>query len=107
MLRGMGRTRPAMVFNGISYRGLALPLGGWGLALGLGLVAVSLVGWIRLRGPALEPARWARAQNSIITLPAREGSRAVSRASWKRSRGKRWVMAGERSTSPSMRTISE
>jgi len=66
VLRGMGRTRPAMVFNLVSYWGLALPIGfwlalrrgwglagiWWGLAFGLGLVAVSLVLWIRARGPA-------------------------------------------------------
>ena len=71
VLRGMGRTRPAMVFNFVSYWVLALPLGAWlgfsrgwglagiwwGLALGLGFVAASLVVWIRLRGPALDPAR--------------------------------------------------
>jgi len=70
ILRGMGRTRPAMVFNLVSYWILALPIGGWlalrrgwglagvwwGLALGLGLVATSLVVWIRVRGPALERA---------------------------------------------------
>jgi len=66
VLRGMGRTRPAMVFNLVSYWVLALPIGTWlalrrgwglagiwwGLALGLGLVAISLVLWIRVRGPA-------------------------------------------------------
>jgi MATE family multidrug resistance protein len=70
VLRGMGRTRPAMVFNLVSYWILALPIGGWlalrrgwglagiwwGLALGLGLVAISLVLWVRARGPALERA---------------------------------------------------
>jgi MATE family multidrug resistance protein len=67
VLRGMGRTRPAMVFNGIGYWIFGLPLGAWlafeagwglagiwwGLALGLGIVASLLVGWIRLRGPAI------------------------------------------------------
>jgi MATE family multidrug resistance protein len=66
ILRGMGRTRPAAVFNAISYWLLGLPLGwwlglhaGWGLAgiwwglcLGLAVVAVLLVLWIRVRGPA-------------------------------------------------------
>jgi MATE family, multidrug efflux pump len=66
ILRGMGRTRPALVFNLVSYWLLALPLGAWlafargwgltgiwwGLAFGLGLVATSLVLWIRARGPA-------------------------------------------------------
>jgi multidrug resistance protein, MATE family len=68
VLRGMGRTRPAMVFNLVSYWGLALPIGSWlalrrgwglagiwwGLACGLGLVAISLVLWIRARGPAVD-----------------------------------------------------
>jgi MATE family, multidrug efflux pump len=68
VLRGMGRTFPAMVFNLVSYWVLALPIGwwlalhrGWGLAgvwwalaLGVGLVAISLVVWIRARGPAAE-----------------------------------------------------
>ncbi len=66
VLRGMGRTRPAMVFNLVSYWILGLPIGSWlalrrgwglagiwwGLACGLGLVAISLVLWIRARGPA-------------------------------------------------------
>jgi MATE family multidrug resistance protein len=68
VLRGMGRTLPAMVFNLVSYWILALPIGywlalhrGWGLAgiwwalaFGVGLVAVSLVIWIRARGPATD-----------------------------------------------------
>ena len=68
VLRGMGRTRPAMVFNLVSYWVLGLPIGswlalrrGWGLAgiwwalaFGVGLVAVSLVLWIRARGPAVD-----------------------------------------------------
>ncbi|MCP4004398.1 MAG: MATE family efflux transporter [bacterium] len=68
VLRGMGRVRPAMVFNLISYWLIGLPLGGylalrtnwglvglwWGLCIGLILVASSLVVWIRLRGPASE-----------------------------------------------------
>jgi MATE family multidrug resistance protein len=70
VLRGMGRTRPAMVFNLVSYWALGLPIGSWlalrrgwglagiwwGLAFGLGLVAVSLVIWIRARGPAVDRA---------------------------------------------------
>lgn len=65
ILRGMGRVRPAMIFNLVSYWCLALPLGAWlafsqgwglagiwwGLVLGLGVVATSLVAWIRVRGP--------------------------------------------------------
>lgn len=68
VLRGMGRTRPAMIFNLVSYWILALPIGAWlglsrghglagiwiGLALGLGVVATLLVGWIRVRGPAVD-----------------------------------------------------
>jgi MATE family multidrug resistance protein len=66
VLRGMGRTRPAALFNAISYWLLGIPLGwwlglqaGWGLAgvwwglcIGLALVASLLVAWIRHRGPA-------------------------------------------------------
>ena len=66
VLRGMGRVRPAMLFNLVSYWCLALPIGSWlafrqgwglaglwwGLVLGLGIVALSLVAWIRFRGPA-------------------------------------------------------
>ena len=65
VLRGMGRTRPAAVFNVLGYWVLGLPLGWWfgvrtgwlgglwwALALGLAIVAVSLVAWIRVRGPS-------------------------------------------------------
>jgi MATE family multidrug resistance protein len=65
VLRGMGRTRPAAVFNVIGYWILGLPLGWWigirqgwlgglwwSLALGLAVVAILLVIWIRLHGPA-------------------------------------------------------
>ncbi|MCA9511862.1 MAG: MATE family efflux transporter [Myxococcota bacterium] len=65
VLRGMGRTTPAAVINGIGYWLLALPIAWvlgvkrdslegiwWGMALGLAVVAVSLVAWIRVRGPA-------------------------------------------------------
>jgi MATE family multidrug resistance protein len=66
ILRGMGRTRPAAVFNLLGYYFFALPLawymtfelglglrGLWfGLAIGLATVALMLVGWIRHRGPA-------------------------------------------------------
>lgn len=66
VLRGMGRTRPAAVFNGIGYWLLGLPLGGWlalradwglagiwwGLCGGLAVVASLLVLWIQRRGPA-------------------------------------------------------
>ena len=66
ILRGMGRTRPAMLFNLVSYWVLGLPIGAWlalrsdwglagiwwGLALGLGLVATMLLVFVRYRGPA-------------------------------------------------------
>jgi MATE family multidrug resistance protein len=65
VLRGMGRTRPAALFNLVGYWLLALPVGGWlalatpaglaglwwGLCFGLALVASSLVAWIARRGP--------------------------------------------------------
>ncbi len=71
ILRGMGRTRPAAVFNLIGYYVLALPAaywlafpGGyglpgmwWGLALGLAVIAAALVLWVWLRGPARVDAR--------------------------------------------------
>jgi len=69
MLRGMGRPMPATIANLAGYWAIALPLGGWlalrtefglrglwaGLCLGLIVVAVSLVLWLRSnppRGPA-------------------------------------------------------
>jgi MATE family multidrug resistance protein len=66
VLRGMGRTRPAAVFNAISYWALGIPLGWWlgvrgdlglagiwwGLCIGLALVSALLVAWIQRRGPA-------------------------------------------------------
>jgi MATE family multidrug resistance protein len=65
VLRGMGRTRPAAWFNFVGYWVLGLPFaawlglsldGGlagiwWGLALGLAVVAISIVVWLRIRGP--------------------------------------------------------
>jgi MATE family multidrug resistance protein len=70
ILRGMGRTRPAAIFNLVSYWCLGLPLGtwlalrgGWGLAgiwwglcFGLAVVATLLVVWVGLRGPAKQGA---------------------------------------------------
>jgi len=66
VLRGLGSTRPAAVFNFVGYYVLALPIGAglaftaglgvaglwWGLAIGLAVVAVFLVWWIGTRGPA-------------------------------------------------------
>ena len=65
ILRGMGRTRPAAVFNLVGYYGLALPLAmwlafprgwglpgiWWGMALGLASVAMMLVAFVWRRGP--------------------------------------------------------
>jgi len=65
ILRGMGRTRPAAVFNLVAYFVLGLPVAywlafergmgvagiWWGLTLGLMAVAVLLVAWIGVRGP--------------------------------------------------------
>lgn len=66
ILRGMGRIRPAYLFNLIGYYALALPLAGWlaftekhglaglwwGLALGLLAIAGALFAWVWFRGPA-------------------------------------------------------
>jgi MATE family multidrug resistance protein len=66
VLRGMGDTRPAAVYNLVGYWLLGLPIGGWlalrggwglagiwwGLALGLAVVAALLVARLRVRGPA-------------------------------------------------------
>jgi MATE family multidrug resistance protein len=66
VLRGMGRTRPAALFNLVSYWLLGIPLGAWlglragwglagiwwGLCIGLAAVAALLVAFIRWRGPA-------------------------------------------------------
>jgi MATE family multidrug resistance protein len=83
-LRGMGRVRPAMVFNLLSYWALGLPLGGWlalwqgwglagiwwGLCIGLATVSLLLVGWIALRGPARDPqARLTRLDRLTRELP--------------------------------------
>lgn len=65
VLRGMGSTRPAAVFNFLAYYVLALPLAGWwaihsggGLkalwwsqCLGLGVSAALIVVWVKVRGP--------------------------------------------------------
>ncbi len=66
VLRGMGRTRPAALFNLVGYYALGLPLAAWlgrperlgligiwwGLALGLAVVAGLSVVWVAFRGPA-------------------------------------------------------
>ncbi|HFE45209.1 MAG TPA: MATE family efflux transporter, partial [Nannocystis exedens] len=66
VLRGMGRTRPAAIFNLVGYYVLGLPLGiwmafelglgvvglWWGLTLALGVIALLLLLWIWRRGPA-------------------------------------------------------
>lgn len=71
VLRGMGRTVPAAVFNFVGYYVLAFPVGGflafrtpvgvagvwWGLFIGLSAVALMLLGWISRRGPARVDAR--------------------------------------------------
>jgi MATE family multidrug resistance protein len=65
MLRGMGRPMPATIANLVGYWAIALPVGGWlalrtdfglrglwaGLCLGLIVVAVSLVAWLRRNAP--------------------------------------------------------
>lgn len=69
VLRGTGDTLPAALFNALAYYGVALPLAAylvlvrgygltaiwWSLALGLALVAGTLVMWVRFRGPATKP----------------------------------------------------
>lgn len=66
ILRGMGRIRPAAVFNLVGYYAIALPLAywlafvaglglaglWWGLAFGLLVIAAALIGWVAVRGPA-------------------------------------------------------
>ena len=66
ILRGMGRTRPAAVFNLLGFYLLGLPVAWylafetgmgiagiwWGLTLGLMVVAALLVAVVSVRGPA-------------------------------------------------------
>lgn len=66
ILRGMGRPRPAALFNLIAYYALGLPIAWWlafehgaglagiwwGLCAGLAVVALALTIWIGYRGPA-------------------------------------------------------
>ncbi len=65
VLRGMGRPRPAAYFNVAGFYMVGLPLavwwahirgGGlpaiwWSICLGLGVVALCFVAWVRFRGP--------------------------------------------------------
>jgi multidrug resistance protein, MATE family len=65
ILRATGDTLPAALFNGLAYYGVALPLAAylvlvagyglpaiwWSMALGLALVAGTLLVWVRVRGP--------------------------------------------------------
>jgi len=66
VLRAIGRTTPTAIANLLGYYALGLPLGyylafsrglglagiWWGVACGLAAVAISLVTWVALRGPA-------------------------------------------------------
>jgi MATE family multidrug resistance protein len=66
VLRGMGRTRILPILHLLSFYGLGLPFAWWlaysrglgvigiwwGLCLGLGVVSITLLGWILVRGPA-------------------------------------------------------
>lgn len=70
VLRGMGQTMPAAVINLVGYWVLALPLAWWmtstlglglfgiwwGIAIGLAIVAVALLAFLRVRGPARSPS---------------------------------------------------
>jgi MATE family multidrug resistance protein len=94
VLRGMGRTRPAAVFNLIAYWLLGLPLGAalglqlgaglagiwWGLCFGLAVVAGLLLFWVRFRGPAQMAAPRAAlgplAPEAVgVPIPARDEQR--------------------------------
>ena len=71
ILRGMGQTRPAALFNLVGYYALGLPLAywlafpmgmgvagiWWGLCLGLAVVAILLLVWVGMKGPAKVDAR--------------------------------------------------
>jgi MATE family multidrug resistance protein len=66
VLRAIGRTTPTAIANLLGYYALGLPLGyylafprgmglagiWWGVACGLAAVAISLVTWVAIRGPA-------------------------------------------------------
>jgi MATE family multidrug resistance protein len=71
VMRGMGSTLPAALFNFVGYYVCALPLAWylvfardlglaglwWGLCAGLAAVAACLVVWVRWRGPAFRAGR--------------------------------------------------
>ncbi len=79
ILRGLGRTRPAVVFNFIAYYVLALPLscwwifvhkgglGGlwWSMCLGLGVVAVLMMLWVWRRWPEDLPQKLTSESSTI------------------------------------------
>ena len=81
MLRGMGRPMPATVMNLLGYWVIALPLGAYlalrtslglrglwtGLCLGLIVVAVGLVLWLRKHQPAPLPNHPFSSNNNVIT----------------------------------------
>jgi MATE family multidrug resistance protein len=92
VLRGMGRTRPAAVFNFVGYYAIALPLADglsraagfglpgiwWGLCFGLAAVAVALIVWVARAGPwSMGPRRRAYRASGA----AGSGERGASTAS--------------------------
>jgi len=88
ILRGMGRTRPAAVFNFVGYYALALPLAAWlafsrdfglvgiwwGLAMALALIAAALVVWIVRRGPKTVRSRLSVASTEALVLAPGHGA---------------------------------
>lgn len=79
VLRGMGRTLPAAVFNLVGYYVLAFPAAAvlafrtpagvagiwWGLCIGLAAVALMLLAWVAVRGPAHVESVVGRAPSSL------------------------------------------
>ena len=108
ILRGMGRTLPAAVINLVGYWILALPIGywatfhlglglrgvWWGLALALALVAVGLVVFVRVAGPARAKAIY----SSAAASPARSAGQTDSPSS---ERGSSTVRMGVSRSRPS------